>query len=118
MEHQLSRSAPPAVSVTRDQAIALGNSAHQLHHSCYWASNLDSVAARLEAIGFERELTPVHNGPELLEFCYLRNASGTRIEIQSSSDKTSVHDWISKGTPEHLSWIRYTKSPVMSPIAE
>jgi len=45
-----------------------GNSAPQLHHPCYWADDLDSVAARLEAIGFERELTPVHDGPGLLGF--------------------------------------------------
>lgn len=90
-------------------AVEGESSAFQLHHTCYWSDDLDASAAKLEAIGFARELTPVHDDSGLLGFCYLRNAGGARIEIQSSADKSAVYSWIARGTPKHLSWLRRTK---------
>ena len=90
-------------------ALADPDAGPVLHHSCYWADDMDAVAARLEAIGFARELTPVHDGPGLLGFCYLRNPAGARIEIVSAAEKPSVEDWITKGVPRHPEWLRHTR---------
>ncbi len=80
----------------------------KLHHCCFWADDLDAAAERFEAIGFEREMTPVHDGPGLLGFCYLLHPSGSRVEIQSSVDKPSANKWIKSGTPKRLCWVQYT----------
>ncbi|HEY6869987.1 MAG TPA: hypothetical protein VI199_09550, partial [Novosphingobium sp.] len=89
--------------------LAEGNRGPVLHHTSYWADDLDAVAARLVAIGFELELTPAHDAPGLLGFAYFRNASGTRVELQSSVDKESVDSWIAHGTPKHISWFQHTR---------
>ena len=81
----------------------------KLHHACFWADDLDATARHFEAIGFAREMTPVHDGPNLLGFCYLRHPSGSRVEIVSAVDKASVSEWIRNGTPKHLGWMKDTK---------
>ena len=80
-----------------------------MHHCCVWSDDPSATVEKFRGIGFEPEMTPVHDGEGILGFCYVRNPSGTRIEIQSSADKPSVMNWMNKGTPKVLEWMKYVK---------
>ncbi len=71
-----------------------------LNHYCYWADDLDETAAKFQSIGFELECKAVHDGEGILGFCYLRNRSGSRIELQTAADKPGIDDWLNNRAPK------------------
>ncbi len=81
-----------------------------LHHYGYWADDLDETATEFRSVGFELECSAVHDGEGILGFCYLRNQSGSRIELQTSADKPAVDDWLHKGVPrKRPEWVKSLK---------
>ncbi len=81
-----------------------------LHHYGYWVDDLDATAAKFQSVGFALECSAVHDGEGILGFCYLRNPSGSRIELQTTADKSAVDDWLHKGVPrKRPEWVKDLK---------
>lgn len=59
-----------------------------VHHLGYWADDLRSAAAELEAAGYRLEARPA--GHELAMFAYYTDHTGVRIEIV---DRALFPDW-------------------------
>lgn len=73
------------------------NPGHGLDHVAYWADDLAATASRMEAAGFNREVTYQSDDGEPNGFTYHRAPSGLRVEHVDGSRRPAMMGWIAGG---------------------